>query len=307
MKTFLTILSLFFVQFVFAQNNNAYKHDSLLVEGQYVHYYEKGSGQPVLYVPGGPGLGSSYMQMMAEPVAGFRNIFVDFRGVGKSIDKAPDVSWASLDQVITDLEAVRKMLKIQKWTVAGHSFGGQVAQYYAINKPEVLQKIVLIAPAPLHPRFWKHYVETLQMRFLPEDLAEIQRLQTDSNLSDFEKQTGMALIQMKTAFYNRKNAESIFKAIKPPYTEETVGNFRYQRAMLSNPDYNKDRTAEVEKITIPVRIIMPRQDALNDGEMLLLNSKLNDSKIYYVERSGHFAWVENAEDYYRILKECLSD
>ncbi|MDO5655817.1 MAG: alpha/beta hydrolase [Flavobacteriaceae bacterium] len=283
------------------------KHDSLLVEGQYVHFYEKGSGQPVLYVPGGPGQSSEYMQIMAEPITGYRNIFVDFRGVGKSIDKAPDTSWVGLDQVITDLEAVRKKLKIQKWTVAGHSFGGQVAQYYAIKKPEVLNKIILIAPAPMHNRFWQHYSETLRMRLRPEDYSEMQVVQTDNTLSQHDKMVKMALVQMRSAFYDRKNAAEFLKQIKQPYTEENIGSFRYQAAIFANEDYNKDRSDEVKKITIPVRIIIPRQDALNDGEMLLLNSKLKDSKIYFVERSGHFAWVENAKDYYKIMNEALTD
>ncbi|MDO5655815.1 MAG: alpha/beta hydrolase [Flavobacteriaceae bacterium] len=306
MKTFLIILCFLIIQNAFGQSDS-YTNDSIQVEGQYVHFYEKGSGQPVLYIPGGPGQSSGYMQQMAEPITGYRNIFVDFRGVGKSIDKAPDPSWVSLNQVLTDLEAVRKKLKIQKWTVVGHSFGGQVAQYYAIKKPEVLNKIILIAPAPLHNRFWKHYSETLNMRLLPDDYTEMHAVQTDSTLSQHDKMVKMALVQMRSAFYDRKNAAEFLKQIKQPYTEENIGSFRYQAAIFSNEDYNKDRTAEVEKISIPVRIIMPRQDALNDGEMLLLNSKLKNSKIYYVERSGHFAWAENADDYYKVLKISLSD
>lgn len=54
MKTFLTILSLIIAQIAFGQND-LYKHDSLLVEGQYVHYYTKGKGSAILYLQGGPG------------------------------------------------------------------------------------------------------------------------------------------------------------------------------------------------------------------------------------------------------------
>lgn len=48
MKALFTIISLLFVQGVFAQNKNTYKHDSIKIEHGYLHFYTKGKGKPVV-------------------------------------------------------------------------------------------------------------------------------------------------------------------------------------------------------------------------------------------------------------------
>jgi proline iminopeptidase len=47
-----------------------------------------------------------------------------------------------MKEVVKDLEAIRKALKVEKWAIAGHSTGGMLALQYAIDSPESLTKLI---------------------------------------------------------------------------------------------------------------------------------------------------------------------
>jgi proline iminopeptidase len=46
---------------------------------------------------------------------------------------------------VEDIEAMRKALGFDKWTVLGHSYGGMVAQQYALDYPNSVNKLILIS------------------------------------------------------------------------------------------------------------------------------------------------------------------
>lgn len=307
MKTFLIILSLIIAQIAFGQND-LYKHDSLLVEGQYVHYYTKGKGPAILYMQGGPGFSSDYMRAIADSIPNYRSVLIDYRGTGKSIAKTPDSTWVGYDQILKDVEAVWKKLGIEKWIVVGHSYGGQFAMQYAIEHPKVVTRIIPIASAPPHNNGWsKYYIETLWMRYSPEEMAELRNLAQDTTMSALDKKKRMIYLENVPYFYNRSNINKLF-IVHPNATDDNFMNEQYFNAFLKSPEYARfDLTKEYLILPIPVRNIMPRQDAGNDGELLLLNSKQKNGKMYYIERSGHAPWFENPSDFFRIFKESITD
>ncbi|MDO5655814.1 MAG: alpha/beta hydrolase [Flavobacteriaceae bacterium] len=307
MKTFLTILSFFFIQSVFAQNNNAYKHDSLQVEGQYVHYYTKGKGPAILYLQGGPGFSSDNMRAIADSISNYRSVLIDYRGTGKSIANKPDSTWVGYNQILQDVEAVRKKLTIEKWIVTGHSFGGQFTMYYAIKHPQVVTRIIPVSSAPPKNDFMNYYKETLWMRYSPEEMDELRNLAQDTSLTELEKKKRRIYLDNVPYFYNRANISKLF-ILYPNATDDNFMNWTYFFAFLKSPEYARfDYTKEYLNLPIPVRNIMPRQDAVNDGELLLLNSKQKNGKMIYIERSGHIPWIENPNDFFRVFKESLTD
>ncbi len=109
-----------------------------------IYFKEYGKGETLLVLRGGPGVDHKYMYMLGLKNLSkhYRVIFVDQRGNGKS--KITDYDTLNFDCFTSDLENLRKHLKINKWTIVGHSFGGFVALEYAIRYTEHLSKLVLI-------------------------------------------------------------------------------------------------------------------------------------------------------------------
>lgn len=104
----------------------------------------RGQGSPCLYIHGGPGSGSHWIEKFSgEMLEGkFTMIYLDQRGVGRSTSPA-DGNY-SLDRRVADYEEVRAALGIEHWLIMGHSFAGMLMTGYAQRNPEALDGMLMI-------------------------------------------------------------------------------------------------------------------------------------------------------------------
>lgn len=115
-----------------------------------VHYQQVGTGSHVVVlIHGGPGLGMAQMLSDFAPLTkyGFRVVYYDQRGVGRSPDPA-DVDY-SPDAYVADLEALRVRLGVQCLDLVGHSWGGAVEALYTAAHPDHVRSLVEINGTPL--------------------------------------------------------------------------------------------------------------------------------------------------------------
>jgi proline iminopeptidase len=64
-----------------------------------------------------------------------RLIFIDERGSGSS-ERVEDVHRYTVENMVEDVEAVRTALGLGKISLLGHSYGGVLAQAYALKYQE---------------------------------------------------------------------------------------------------------------------------------------------------------------------------
>ena len=101
-----------------------------------------GKGDPLFIIPGGPG-GNHFGYRRFDSLAPHNMIvYFDAFGRGKS-DTARNVREYSLDRDIEDLEGLRKALRLGQINVLGHSYGGLVAQGYALRYPQYVKHLIL--------------------------------------------------------------------------------------------------------------------------------------------------------------------
>ena len=100
----------------------------------------------LLLLHGGPGLDHSHLKPEhSELVDVAQLVYVDHRGNGRSNRSSPE-RW-NLDQWADDLKALCQALEIERPIVLGVSFGGFVAQAFAIRHPEIPSKLILSSTA----------------------------------------------------------------------------------------------------------------------------------------------------------------
>lgn len=90
---------------------------------------------PVILCHGGPGGAASPTRRRFYDPDRFRVVLFDQRGCGKSTPTGL-LADNSLQATIADMEAIREMLGIERWVVAGGSWGSVVAIAYAQAHPE---------------------------------------------------------------------------------------------------------------------------------------------------------------------------
>jgi proline iminopeptidase len=131
---------------------------------------------PVLYLHGGPGgsLGRGGYRTLHDP-ARFLTIGIDQRGCGKSTPTAQDdlrhLHENTTQALIDDIEAVRTHLGIEKWIVTGVSWGSTLALAYALEHPDRVIGIALVAVTTTS-RDEVHWITEGVGRIFPEAWAE---------------------------------------------------------------------------------------------------------------------------------------
>ena len=121
-----------------------------LPDGLRLHYLDIGEGEPVVFIHGsGPGASGHSNFKQNHPVfaeAGYRSIVPDLPGYGAS-DKPETVY--SLDFFVTALSGLLDALDIQRCVLVGNSLGGAIALQLALNEPQRVSRLVLMAPGGL--------------------------------------------------------------------------------------------------------------------------------------------------------------
>jgi proline iminopeptidase len=111
--------------------------------GELIYVKSFGRGEPLVVVHGGPGASHDYLLPYLVPLARKnRLVFIDERGSGKS-QKLEDPKGYTVENMVEDVEAVRRSLDLGKINLLGHSYGGVLAQAYAFKYPVNLRHLVL--------------------------------------------------------------------------------------------------------------------------------------------------------------------
>ena len=156
-------------------------HGMLAVSGGHRIYWEQAGnpkGVPVVFLHGGPGAGANPSHRRFFDPDHYRIILLDQRGSGRSTPFGGTEANSTQD-LVDDIERLRRHLKIDRWFVFGGSWGSTLALAYGIAHPDrclgfVLRGIFLGRQSEIDwflygmrrvfPEAWRRFAE-----FLPED------------------------------------------------------------------------------------------------------------------------------------------
>jgi len=165
-----------------------------------IYYEESGNpaGKPVVFLHGGPGGGSdAKMRCFFNPKR-YRIVLFDQRGCGRSRPSASlvdNTTW----HLVSDIEAIRRHLKIESWQVFGGSWGSTLALAYSQKHPErvtelVLRGIFLVrrwelewfyqdpgGAAALFPDLWEDYLAPLSAEERKDCIGSYYKRLTSEN------------------------------------------------------------------------------------------------------------------------------
>lgn len=115
------------------------------VDGNRIHYVDQGEGLPIVFLHGlGAQLHHFRHTLFGRLGAGYRLIALDRPGAGYSVRAS-----GATGRLPEQAEIVRRFieaLRLEKPLVVGHSLGGAIALTLAVEHPEAISGIALLAP-----------------------------------------------------------------------------------------------------------------------------------------------------------------
>ncbi|MDR2403665.1 MAG: alpha/beta hydrolase [Spirochaetaceae bacterium] len=247
--------------------------------------------KPVCFVlHGGPGSDHSAYVPALDPLTDLMQlVYIDYRGNGRS--DYPDEETYTIEQNVNDLEALRRYLGFEKIVFLGQSYGGIVAQAYAIAFPENLQALILITTAPSHELF-RRAQEELHRRGTPEQIRMADTYLWPGKFPDNE--TCLAYYQLFIDLY-------AYKKVPQDAFEESVA-----REILSYRALNRgfggdlrtfDFTPHLHAIGCPVLLIGGRHDWVTPIECTReIATHLPCCRMVILEESSHFVFFDQYDE-----------
>lgn len=121
------------------------------ISGARIHYLDMGAGPPIVIVHGlGGQMGNFTYALLERLTDEFRVILMDRPGSGYS-RRAPGATGRLTEQAAIVAEFIRK-LGLQRPLLVGHSLGGAIALGVALDHPEVVKALALVAPLTHVPK-----------------------------------------------------------------------------------------------------------------------------------------------------------
>ncbi|MDR3696731.1 alpha/beta hydrolase [Mucilaginibacter sp.] len=259
---------------------------------------EFGQGEPVIFLAGGPGFNASYLEPLWKNLASkYRCIVLDQRGTGKSALATMDDLTFTMDNYVNDLEALRAHLKIDKFTLLGHSWGGALAMVYAARYPSYAPKLILLSSTGPTSNVFRYFLDNITMRLQPEDLKEIA-------VCDSMKRPIIKAI-LPGYFFDRKRALETKARLN-------LDDYNAKAENLTWPAYAADENKRVDALKNykgKVSIIQGRQDPVGESTAYEIKELMPQTNIHFIEKCGHFPWLENddqASEFFEALNAALN-
>jgi pimeloyl-ACP methyl ester carboxylesterase len=252
-----------------------------------LYYEEQGEGLPLVLVPGfGNGLWIWFKQIPAL-ARRFRVIAFDPRGISRSI--APDEP-ISIRMIADDVAALLKGLRLKRAHILGASFGGFVAQEFALAYPQMLRRLVLCCTSFGGPNH------------VPPPLATLQAIASTKGLNTEERVHENLLLAFSSR-YLEENQLEVEKVIELR-AQNTVPEYAYLHQLQAAIVFNAEgRVSEIKAPTLVITgnedIIVPFDNSRN------LAAMIPDARLKIIEGGSHTFFIERAEEFNRAVIEFL--
>jgi len=258
-------------------------------------YQEYGKGKPIVLLAGGPGMNPAYMAPVAEMLAsgGRRVLLLHQRGTGKSADAISCRDRVNLAGDIADLEALRTHLKLEKLTIAGHSWGGMLAMAYAQKHPDRVASLLLVDTGPMDHSAYPTEEAAVRARLTPAERTALKKARNGAQTETIER---------NAFFADAGNAKRLLESIPSgePLWYESIGDF-------VGPDLNTfDVIQGMRTLKAPVTLVFGRVDP---GFFIVgqIREVQPNSKLIVVEHAGHYPWLEDTAKTAAILKATAAE
>jgi proline iminopeptidase len=285
--------------------------------GVLIYYETFGQGSPLVIVHGGPGADHTYFLPYLVPLARHHQlIFIDERGSGQS-QKLDDPSGYTVEAMVEDLEAVRKELGLGRIALLGHSYGGVLAQAYALKYQQNLSSLILCST--FYSTSKMNQVFQKELAAMPADLRE--RIQKNEAAGLFDHGKGYQKNRYTDDYMIAAWGEGYFPYLyqrHPDPNYDPVDNGKmswdlYREMWGSDGEFVIDGNLKsveyadrLPSLRVRTLVTAGDHDECDPAQAKDLSGLIHGSRLVIFPQSGHMTFVDQPDLFIRTIDDFLA-
>lgn len=304
------------------------------VNGTTLHFRVRGADKAnpyLLILHGGPGFSAHMFYPWGTSLEKSLNlVYLDQRGCGESARyrlKEPfapqpeELKAFTLDTLVQDIEGVREALKVPKWYVLGHSWGGMLGLEYTAKHPDQVLGLIDMDGAVSFPRMQNDMLANCEAHFQEQVIhgTEAQKKQAGNFLKQIQSLKALPPtnpIRLFGAFqlalgsaglYFAGDTQTLFGQFQSrirdsvqPYKIPTFSLAQASEPMQGLIEHDhlltRDDTPLLGKIRVPALLLNGKQDGvITPDQAQMAHRGIRNSQLLVLDACGHFPFVEQPE------------
>ena len=258
-----------------------------------IHVNEAGAGHAVVMLHGsGPGASgwSNFNRNVGPLSQKFRVLLMDSPGWGKS----DTVRLTGKSRGEVNAEAVKLLmdaLDIERATLVGNSMGGSAALNFAIDYPDRISHIVTMGSGA-------GGVNAVTVPGMSEGIRVLREAYQDPSVENFRR-------LIKIMVYD---SSFVTDELLQQRSSSALANKEHLENFMSSPQVQRDISGQLTNVETPALIIHGRDDRTVPMEgSLRLVSALPNSRLIVFNHCGHWAQVEKANEFNRLVADFIEN
>ncbi|MGK7376865.1 alpha/beta fold hydrolase [Planococcus sp. 1R117A] len=220
----------------------------------------------------------------------YRVVLFDYVGSGKSDKSAYSTErYGTLHGYKQDLLDLCDALNLENIVFIGHSVSSMIGALASIERPEMIDKLVMIGPSPYYLNESDYYGG-----FEKSDIDELLDMM-EVNYKEWAKYLAPVVMQNEDRPHLAEEFEQILCSNDPVIAR----NF-------AEVTFTSDVRSELSKVTVPTLILQPQFDAIAPLEVgRFVHEQIKDSQLIVMDAAGHNPHISHSEETVKLIQAYL--
>lgn len=252
-----------------------------------LHFREYGEGQPMIIIHGLYGISDNWVNHARILAENYKVYIPDMRNHGQSGHS----NFFNYEVMAEDITEFIEQHEIENPVIMGHSMGGKIAMKFALDNPDLVQKLIVIDMSMRQYNLRAFHSKIINA-MLDIDFSKVKsRKEVDDYLAKTIEDARIRLFVMKNLYW----------------TERKTLSWRLNlKAIIENIDAIFEGISSQQSFNKPSLFIRgQKSDYVRDEDFDLIKKQFTNSELKTIPNAGHWVQADEPELFIKILKDFL--
>jgi len=281
---------------------------------------EPKKNHPIIYLHGGPGgpiYNSNITTLSALSNDGYDVYLYDQIGGGRS-GRLDNINDYTVDRHKSDLIEIVDIIGAEKIIIIGQSWGAMLANLFAVENPEKIDKMILTGPGPILP------INNTLASIVPPDSLNLKEPYYSNRQANQKARNIRSMLTHKVAttfgfkLASDKEADDFATYLNTELNKSTVSDTSITRKVEGGAGYYvqvmtvksfkdvKDQRNKIKNLNIPLLVMKGQYDNQKWGYTQEYLNLYSNSKFVIIPNAGHAIAFEKPDEYIKTIREFLN-